>query len=189
MVLTGWNPFAYWLLQLWLMFLWHWVVRSHPEGISFMCQLTLLSWLPWNPFCKVQKSSLLYALCSKSLLSRNKLKSPGDGILKRIFELPLLWVTKFWSFRNSSNTRKGYVIFKFTKRGNELKKKKKKETEKLSTTKKKTFRSGNGDIVGCSDSGTPGEGAWKGSFHWSLVLCQALKHPCHTNDLNESGGQ
>lgn len=39
-----------------------WVFQSHLQSVSIMFQLTLLSWLPWNTFCNVQK--VLISLCS-----------------------------------------------------------------------------------------------------------------------------
>lgn len=48
--------------QPWLRVLWFWAVWLHPKGIPIMCQLTWLSWLTWNPFCKVPK--VLISLCS-----------------------------------------------------------------------------------------------------------------------------
>lgn len=37
-------------------------IKSHPKGSPLMYQLTLLSWCPWNPFCKVHK--VLDSRCS-----------------------------------------------------------------------------------------------------------------------------
>lgn len=55
--LTRWEPHAYHLLQ------------NVYEGVSLMCKLTILSWLPWSPICKVQK--IFLSLCSIYLRNHN----------------------------------------------------------------------------------------------------------------------